>query len=110
MLDEIFNIAKEQADYENINYEVRDDYSGRCMYGITTKGLVVDTFAEAKYLDERVAIELAKKEYLEDYGEYLEEDDDTILSDLKAQECYPERGNEFQYFNTDSMGLSIIIY
>ena len=107
---ETFNIAKEQADFENMNYEVRDDYSGRCMYGRTTNGLVVDSFADAKYLDERVAIELAKKEHLDNYDEYLEDDDDTILEDLKFNDRYPERGNEFKYFNTDSMGLSVIIY
>ena len=108
MNDDVFAIAKEQADLEDMNYEVRDDYSGRGMFGRTTKGLVIDNWGDAQYLDERISIELAKKQHLEQYDEYLEEDDQVILQELIDEGEYEE--DTINNFQMDNMGLSLIIY
>jgi len=71
-----------------IEVELRENYSGRGMYGENTSGIVVDSM----------------NEFLRGLGEYLKTADESDLDKIK------EIGAAIKRIKTDSMGYSIIIY
>lgn len=84
--------------YERLEEEglsVRDDYSGRCMYGRTCFGIVVDNIATAIY-------DLANT-----LQGIIDEDPDSDLAD-DAEALIEYDG--FDHCSTDNMGLQYIVY
>ena len=84
--------------YERLEEEglsVRDDYSGRCMYGRTCFGIVVDNIATAIY-------DLANT-----LQGIIDEDPDSDLAD-DAEALIEYDG--FDACSTDNMGLQYIVY
>ena len=71
-----------------IEVELREDYSGRGMYGENTSGIVVDSM----------------NEFLKGLGDYLETAHEDDFETIK------EIGAAIRRLKTDSMGYQIIIY
>lgn len=71
-----------------IDIELREEYSGRGMFGGITSGVVVDSLSE----------------FISAVGDYLssaEADDIEIIKEI---------GSAIKHIKTDSMGYSVIIY
>jgi hypothetical protein len=84
--------------YERLEEEglsVRDDYSGRCMFGRTCFGIVVDNIATAIYDLENTLQSI------------IDEDPESDLAD--DAESFIEY-DEFDACSTDNMGLQYIVY
>lgn len=84
--------------YERLEEEglsVRDDYSGRCMFGRTCFGIVVDNIATAIY-------DLANTLH-----SIIDEDPESDLAD-DAEALIEYDG--FDTCSTDNMGLQYIVY
>ena len=84
--------------YERLEEEglsVRDDYSGRCMFGRTCFGIVVDNIATAIY-------DLANT-----LQSIIDEDPESDLAD--DAEAFIEYDG-FDTCSTDNMGLRYIVY
>lgn len=101
------NKVMEILDINCIDYDLREDYSGRCMYGRTTRGIVCNLGpAEFKELMEEAFVEV------------LIEDDDILCEceeDVKAMD--KDERHELIYYNElfppllcDNMGKRIIHY
>lgn len=82
---------------EEEGLQVRDNYSGRCMFGETCFGVVVDNLATAVYDVSEVLREIIIAERRDDPDLAKEAAD--MLEDGKLTEC-----------RTDNMGLDYIIY
>jgi len=82
---------------EEEGLQVRDNYSGRCMFGETCFGIVVDNIATAVYDLSEALREIIITESRNDPDLAKEADD--VLEDGKLTEC-----------RTDNMGLDCIIY
>jgi hypothetical protein len=81
----------EQAEINSFEMELREYYSGRCMYGKDTSGIVFGSMGDLLRSVAEAAVELYRQDQ-EDDGKRYEE----FVADL------PER--------TDSMGLDTIVY
>lgn len=90
MTKELANFLKNACDEAGINCEVRDDYSGRCMYGEKTYGLVVGRVTD---------LLRATLEYFQSNIEMGEED---LYYGIEVP--------DIESLAWDSMGLDTIVY
>lgn len=92
MTKEMAKFLKEASENAGNECDIRENYSGRCMYGKTTCGVEVNSVAQL----------LA--DVIQYISEHVEDDDGTPTAWTGPLPPDPEN------FRVDNMGLGIIVY